>query len=35
MRLGTAPDAPHLTVDNRLTAAASLHDQVAAIVGQA
>ena len=35
MCLGTAPDAPHLTVDNRLTAAASLHDQVAAIVGQA
>jgi predicted kinase len=34
MRLGTAPAAPHLTVDNRLTADASLHDQVAAIVGQ-
>ncbi len=35
MRLGTAPAAPHLTVDNRLTATVSLHDQVAAIVGQA
>ena len=35
MRLGTTPAAPHLTVDNRLTALASLHDQVAAIVGQA
>ncbi len=35
MRLGTAPAAPHRTVDNRLAAAASLRDQVAAIVGQA
>ena len=35
MRLGTAPAAPHLTVDNRLTATVSLHDQVAAVVGQA
>ena len=35
MRVGTAPAAPHLTVDNRLTAAASLHDQVAAVIGRA
>ncbi len=35
MRIGTAPAAPHLTVDNRLTAAVSLHDQVATLVGQA
>ena len=35
MRLGTAPAAPHVTVDNRLAAAASLRDQVAAIAGQA
>ncbi len=35
MRLGTAPAAPHRTVDNRLAAAASLRDQVAAIVGHA
>ena len=32
MRLGTEPAAPHLTVDNRLTAAASLAEQVIAIV---
>ncbi len=31
MRLGTEPAAPHLTVDNRLAAAASLADQVAAL----
>src|SRR5579864_7681138 len=30
MRLGAEPAAPHLTVDNRLTAAASLGDQIAA-----
>ena len=35
MRVGTAPAAPHLTVDNRLTAATSLHDQVAAVIGRA
>jgi predicted kinase len=35
MRLGTDPAAPHLTVDNRLTAATPLPDQVAALVGQA
>ena len=35
MRVGTTPAAPHLTVDNRLTAATSLHDQVAAVIGQA
>ena len=32
MRLGTAPAAPHVTVDNRLTAAASLDDQIAALI---
>jgi predicted kinase len=31
MRLGTEPAAPHLTVDNRLTAAAPLADQIAAL----
>jgi predicted kinase len=35
MRVGTAPAAPHLTVDNRLTAAVPLEDQVAALVGRA
>jgi predicted kinase len=35
MRLGTEPAAPHLTVDNRLTAAVPLGDQVAALVRQA
>jgi predicted kinase len=35
MRLGTEPAAPHLTVDNRLTAAASLTDQIAAVVAGA
>jgi predicted kinase len=35
MRLGTEPAAPHLTVDNRLTAAASLAEQAAAIVRSA
>jgi hypothetical protein len=35
MRLGTEPAAPHLVVDNRLTAAASLDDQVAALIRQA
>jgi hypothetical protein len=35
MRLGVEPAAPHSTVDNRLAAAASLGDQVAALVGQA
>ena len=35
MRVGAEPAAPHLTVDNRLTAAASLGDQVAALVKQA
>jgi hypothetical protein len=33
MRLDDAPAVPHLVVDNRLTAAASLDDQVAALVG--
>jgi predicted kinase len=35
MRLGTAPAAPHLTVDNRLTAAVPPGDQVAALVRRA
>ena len=35
MRLGTAPAAPHVTVDNRLTAAASLDDQIATLLRQA
>jgi predicted kinase len=35
MRLDAEPAAPHFTVDNRLTAAASLDDQVAALVEQA
>jgi hypothetical protein len=30
MRLGTESAAPHVTIDNRLAAAASLEDQVAA-----
>jgi len=33
MRLGTEPAAPHHVVDNRLTAAAPLGDQIAALVG--
>jgi predicted kinase len=32
MRLGSAPAAPHLTIDNRLSAAAPLEAQVAAVV---
>ncbi len=35
MRLGAEPAAPHVTVDNRLTAAAPLEDQIAALVRQA
>jgi predicted kinase len=35
MRLGAEPAAPHLTVDNRLTAAGSLAGQVAALARQA
>ena len=35
MRLGNAPAAPHVTVDNRLTAAASLDDQIGALIKQA
>lgn len=34
MRLGTEPAAPHATVDNRLTAAATLEDQIAALIKQ-
>jgi len=33
MRLGTEPAAPHVTIDNRLAAAATLEDQVAAAAG--
>ena len=33
MRLGTEPAAPHYVVDNRLTAAAPLGQQIAALVG--
>jgi hypothetical protein len=32
MRIGAEPAAPHLTVDNRLTATVALGDQVAALV---
>jgi predicted kinase len=35
MRIGAEPAAPHLTVDNRLTNATSLADQVATLVRQA
>jgi predicted kinase len=35
MRLGGEPAAPHLTVDNRMTAAAALDDQIAAVIKQA
>ena len=32
MRLGAAPAAPHAAIDNRLTASATLEDQVTALV---
>jgi len=32
MHLGAEPEAPHATIDNRLTAAATLDEQVAALV---
>ena len=35
MRLATEPAAPHLTVDNRLTAAMPLDDQIAALIDRA
>ena len=35
IRLGAEPAAPHVTVDNRLTAAATLGDQIAALVARA
>ena len=35
MRLGTEPAAPHLTVDNRLTAAMPLDHQIAALIDRA
>ena len=34
MRLGAEPAAPHLTVDNRLAAAAPLQDQLAALLAR-
>jgi predicted kinase len=34
MHLGTPPAAPHATVDNRLAAAVSLDDQIAALLRQ-
>jgi predicted kinase len=34
MRLSDEPAAPHVTVDNRLTAAATLDQQLAAVAGQ-
>jgi predicted kinase len=34
IRLGAEPAAPHVTVDNRLTAPISLHDQVAGLIAQ-
>lgn len=35
MRLGAEPMAPHVTIDNRLTAAVALGDQIAALAAQA
>ena len=35
MRPGTAPAAPHVTVDNRLTAAVPLDDQIPALIKEA
>jgi len=35
MRLAAEPAAPHLTMDNRLTAAAALDGQIAAVIKQA
>ena len=35
IRLGAEPAAPHITIDNRLTASAALGDQIAALVTQA
>jgi hypothetical protein len=32
MRIGAEPAAPHVTVDNRLTATVPLSEQVAALV---
>jgi len=34
IRLGTAPAAPHTVIDNRLTAAAPLADQIAGLVAR-
>jgi len=35
IRLGAEPAAPHVAVDNRLTAAATLDDQIAAVIARA
>jgi hypothetical protein len=35
MRIGAEPAAPHLAVDNRLTATEPLADQIAALIKQA
>ncbi len=35
IRLGAEPAAPHFTVDNRLTAASPLADQIASLMGRA
>jgi predicted kinase len=35
IRLGAEPAAPHVTVDNRLTAAATLGDQIVALIARA
>jgi predicted kinase len=33
MRLDTEPAAPHVTIDNRLASATTIHDQVSALLG--
>jgi len=35
IRLSEEPDAPHVTIDNRLTAAVALEDQVASLIARA
>jgi hypothetical protein len=35
MRLGTEPAAPHLTIDNRLTATLPLRDQITDLLSRA
>jgi hypothetical protein len=34
MRLGAEPAVPHLAIDNRLTAATALEDQVATLIAR-